>query len=182
MFNDDRTASTLAVREMLDRMAITELIYQYCRAVDRLDRELGAAIWHEGGEIDLGPLWRGTGRDWMNFTCDIHERQVLVHSHQITNVTIRVDGDQAGSEAYVTATVRMVEDGVLRQWTHWGRYLDQWAWREDRWGIETRQYVEDFAEVRDASPTGVEAGKRDRTDVAYAVLKGNTAASLPTRP
>ena len=178
MSGTGRIASPDALRESLDRQAITELIYQYCRAVDRLDPDLGAAIWHDGGKIDLGPLWRGTGREWMDFTCDIHRRQVLVHSHRISNVTIRIDGDQASSEAYLNATVRMYEDEVLKQWTHWGRYIDQWSWRDGRWGIDVRQYIEDFAEVRDASPTGVEAGKRDKSDLSYAVLKGNAASAM----
>jgi hypothetical protein len=163
------------LRDLSDRQQITELIYCYCRAVDRLDPELGASIWHEDGIIDLGELWRGTGRDWMAFTCDIHRRKVLVHSHRISNVTIQLDSDRAGSESYLTATVRMMEGVKLKQWTHWGRYIDQWSYRDQRWGIDKRLYVEDFAEIIDASPTGPESGRRDRTDPSYAVLSGKLA-------
>jgi len=109
----------------------------------------------------------------MKFTCDIHRRQVLVHSHRISNVTIQLDGDRAGSESYVNATVRMMDGDKLKLWTHWGRYIDLWSRRDQRWGIEKRQYIEDFAEVIDASPTGPESGRRDRSDPSYAALGHN---------
>jgi hypothetical protein len=169
--NSTRAIEPDLLRDLSDRQQITELIYRYCRAVDRLDPELGASIWHEDGIIDLGDLWRGTGRDWMKFTCDIHRRQVLVHSHRISNITIQLDGDRAGSESYVNATVRMMDGDRLKLWTHWGRYIDEWSRRKQRWGIEKRQYDEDFAEAVDASPAGPESGRRDRTDPSYAALR-----------
>jgi SnoaL-like domain len=166
---DNRSEHLL--KELLDRQTITDLIHRYCRSVDRLDPDLGATIWHEHGEIDLSGLYTGNGRQWMKHTCAIHREKVLVHSHRMSNVTIRLDGDDAGSESYVVATVRMMEDGKLRQWTHWGRYIDRWSRRDGRWGIDKRLYLEDLADVVDASPTGLVTGKRDRADPSYAALE-----------
>ncbi len=116
-------------RAVADRQAITDLIYRYCRAVDRLDEQLGASIWHPDGTADFGKLYRGTGAGWMAFTVPIHREKILVHSHQISNIIIELDGDHAASEAYVVATVRLMENDQLKQWMLWGRYLDQWSRR-----------------------------------------------------
>lgn len=159
------------LRQIADRQAITDLIYRYCRAVDRLDEQLGASIWHEGGEADFGLLFKGTGQGWMAFTCKAHREQILTHQHRMSNIVIELDGDRAASESYVLATVRMMQEGQLKQWMLWGRYLDEWSRRDDRWGIDKRLYVDDFAEVRDVVPEGVELGRRDRSDPSYAVLR-----------
>ena len=46
-----------------DRQEITDLIYRYCRAMDRMDHEQGYAIWHEDGTADYGPdVFQGTGQ------------------------------------------------------------------------------------------------------------------------
>jgi len=166
-----RTIDVETLRAVADRQAIADLIYRYCRAVDRLDEELGASIWHEDGEADYGELFRGGGKGWVAFTCEAHRQKVLKHSHQITNMIIDVDGDCAASEAYVTAAARIMDDGRMKHWMLWGRYLDRWSYRGGRWGIDKRRYVEDFSEVRDVVPTGVEQGRRDRTDPSYAIFR-----------
>jgi hypothetical protein len=137
--------------------------------VDRLDPELGYPVWHEDGEADYGAVYRGTGRGFMDFTCAVHAK-MNAHSHQVTNIVIELTGDTAASEAYVTATVRMMEAGTLKQLMVWGRYLDRWSFRGGRWGIDKRVYLDDFSEMRDVVPAGVETGRRDRTDASYTVL------------
>ena len=48
------------MRGLLDRQAITEQIYRYCRAVDRLDIPLGHSVFHEDATADYGDsLYRG---------------------------------------------------------------------------------------------------------------------------
>ena len=43
------------LQSLADRQAITEMIYRYCRSVDRLDIPLGHSIWHEDAIADYGP-------------------------------------------------------------------------------------------------------------------------------
>ncbi len=163
-------SDTDILHALADRQAITDLIHRYCRAVDRLDRELGYTVWHEGGEADFGSLYRGTGRGWIDFTCEVHEKKVLAHSHQISNVLIELNGDHAASEAYLAAAVRMLDAGKLKQFMVWGRYVDRWSRRNGRWGIDKRVWIDDFSEVRDTVAAGAETGRRDRTDASYAVF------------
>ncbi len=162
-------AATL--RSIADRQAIAEVLYRYCRAMDRIDAELGYTIWHEDGEADYGePIYRGSGRGFIDWVCATH-RTMLFHSHQVSNIIISLDGDRAGSEAYVTATLRFRDGDKLKQTTARGRYLDRWSRREGHWAIDKRIYVHDFDEVTEISAVSFEGwGRRDREDPSYTVL------------
>jgi hypothetical protein len=156
----------------VDRQAIADLIYRYCRSVDRLDIALGHSIWHEDGVADYGAVYQGPGRGVIDFICAQH-RNTLHHSHQVSNVLIEVDGDRGGSESYVTATLRVMNGEQVRQITVWGRYIDSWSRRAGRWGLDKRISIRDFDEIRDVVELARhDIGKRDRTDPSYGVLKG----------
>lgn len=158
---------------MDDRQAVTDLIYRYCRAMDRIDHELGYSIWHEDGTADYGlDVFQGTGRDFVDHACKQHQG-TLTHSHQVSNIIIELDGDQAGSEACVTANLRIMRGNTLMQITVWNRYIDLWSKRDGRWGIDKRVAVIDFDEIRPVTPMSkLSRGSRDRNDPSYAVLKG----------
>jgi hypothetical protein len=157
---------------MNDREAITDQIYRYCRAMDRMDHALGYSIWHEDGLADYGAdVFQGTGRDFVDHVCDQH-RSLLHHSHQMSNIIIELDGDAAGSESCVTATLRMQRGDALMQMMVWSRYIDTWSKRAGRWALDKRIAVRDFDEIREVTAMyNHDWGKRDRTDPSYAVLK-----------
>ena len=164
--------SPLELRKMLDKQQITELLYRYCRAVDRVDEELGYTIWHDDAEADYGRIYRGSGRGFIDFVCASH-RRAIVHSHQITNIIIEFDGDIARSEAYVTSGMRLMHAEQLQQITTRGRYLDRWSRRNGRWGIEKRIFVLDLDEIRPAkSAFTPPAFTLDRSDPSYAFFAG----------
>ena len=164
------TGTGTAPGEIADRLAITDVIHCYCRAMDRIDAELGYSVWHPEGEADYGLIYRGSGRGFVEWVCDAH-RAMLATSHRITNVLVTLDGDRAGSESYVIATLRRMDGDRLLQTLAWGRYLDRWSRRDGRWAIDCRVYVHDFDEVREITQTALPgAGRPDRTDPSYAVL------------
>lgn len=159
------------IQSLADRQTITDLIYRYCRAVDRIDAELGYTIWHEDAEADYGDgIYRGSGRGFIDFVCAQH-RRAACHSHQISNIIIDLDGDHAGSEAYVTATVRFAAGVGVKQISVWGRYIDRWSRRDGRWGIDKRVYVLDFEEISEVAAGNPGRGQRDRSDPSYTVLR-----------
>jgi len=164
--------SEKTLRELADRLAITDLIYRYCRSVDRLDIALGHSVWHADGIADYGPsVYQGPGRGVIDHICAQH-RHCLMHSHQISNVIIELDGDRAGSESYVTATLRVRRGEQLLQMSVWSRYVDRWSRRDGRWGLDHRLAIRDFDEVRPVTPMAEhEVGRRDRDDPSYGVLR-----------
>jgi hypothetical protein len=171
---DELGISPAEIRSIYDRQQITEALYTYCRAVDRVDRELGYSIWHDDAQVDYGDsIYRGNARGVIDYICDSHLKGV-VHSHQITNVIIKLDGDRALSEAYVTSGARVMFDEELKQITTRGRYLDRWSRRAGRWGIEMRYFVHDFDEVRPITPGFIPPRFRlDRGDPSYALFAGH---------
>jgi hypothetical protein len=161
-------------QQLMDRQAITQLIYRYCRAVDRLDIPLGHSVWHEDATADYGALYQGPGRGVIDLICKQHQH-LLHHSHQVSNILIEVAADKAGSESYVTASLRMLQSGTLKQLTVWARYCDRWSRRNGRWGLDRRVTVIDFDEIRDVTAMGThQVARRDRSDPSYAVISGVT--------
>lgn len=157
-----------------DRQAITDLIYTYCRSVDRLDVLLGHSIWHGDGTADYGEnFYQGPGKGVIDKICASHQG-LLAHTHQIGNILISLDSDRAGSEAYCTATLRVQRDETIMQMSVWTRYVDRWSFRGGRWGLDHRIAIRDFDESRTVDPLSQsDMGSRDRSDPSYAALNLN---------
>lgn len=151
---------------------ITDLIYQYCRAVDRLDIELGHSLWHEPSYADYGAdYYQGPGKGVIDVICQ-HHQQTLMHSHQITNILLAVEGTNARSESYCTANLRLEKSGQLMQITVWTRYLDRWAFIDGRWGLTKRTAVRDFDEIRPVQALSESSiGRRDKHDLSYELFQ-----------
>jgi hypothetical protein len=163
--------STATQLQVADRLAITDLIYRYCRAVDRLDIPLGHSVWHADGHADYGAdVYQGNGRGVIDHICAQH-LHTLHHSHQVSNIIVTLRGDVAGSESYVTANLRLKRGDQLLQMSVWGRYIDRWSRRDGRWGLENRLSIRDFDEVREVRAMhDHDVGRRDSSDPSYAVL------------
>ncbi len=173
-----------AVAVLFNKQAITEVLYRYCRAMDRIDREATLAIWHPDGTCNYSST-EGVPdmlfRDYL--TGSTRSRQGFTnHSHQITNVLIELAGDRAVSEAYFTASLQTVpQDGTVTEHLWRGRYLDRWSRRGGRWAIDHRQVVFDSytpydfpAERLKGMPLGL--SRRDGDDPSYAHFKSFLSA------
>lgn len=156
---------------IIDRHAITDLIYRYCRAVDRLDHALGYSVWHADGTADYGAeVYQGSGHGFIDFVIGQHG-QTLGHSHQVTNIILELDGDRAASESYHFAALRIARGEQVFEITVRGRYIDRWSKRDGRWGIDHRITIRDFDDMRPVTPMSISAGRRDPTDPSYSVLQ-----------
>jgi hypothetical protein len=140
-----------ALDTLVAKQEIADVLYRYCHAVDRIDPELGAMIWHDDGLARYDGIFEGTGPEFMEFVFEQH-RNCDATSHQLTNMLIEVEGDRATSESYVTACIRAVGvDIVVR-----GRYIDTWSCRAGEWRIDERRYTNDITQVvpvADPGPT-----------------------------
>jgi len=161
------------LQSLLDKQAIHEALYKYCRSVDRLDVALGHSVFHEDSYADYGAeVYQGPGQGCIDAIIKTHDH-LTGHSHQISNILIALNGDRAGSEAYMTGTMRMLRDGKEFQIFVRARYLDAWEKRDGRWAITHRQLAYDHDEVREVtSMRGTANATRDASDPSYALLKG----------
>ncbi|MDP9318292.1 MAG: nuclear transport factor 2 family protein [Actinomycetota bacterium] len=180
---EDRTDLAAAVEELLAKQAIREALQDYCRAVDRIDRELLLSVWHPDATIRYEGGVKGTPEEIVDFFIEAH-RGFAAHAHHITNVTTVVDGNTAVSEAYVTSRLRSHPDEAGRavDMVVSGRYLDRWSKRHGRWAIEDRQFVfdvhgehevvADFGHFPDWPDTATAPlAHRGREDPSYALLE-----------
>lgn len=165
------------IQDLLDKQAIHEALYKYCRSVDRLDVALGHSVFHEDSYADYGAdVYQGPGQGCIDAIIKTHDH-LTGHSHQISNILIALDGAddcrRAGSEAYMTGTMRMLRDGKEFQIFVRARYLDAWEKRDGRWAITRRELAYDHDEVREVtSMRGTSNVTRDASDPSYALLKG----------
>jgi hypothetical protein len=168
-----------AIDVLLAKQAMTEVLYRYCRAFDRMDLEMARTIWHPDGTCNysnragapdmkvadyFGPSWA-------------HRAKLRNHSHQITNILIEVAGEKAVSEACFTASLQTEpENGKIIEHLYRGRYLDRWSRRDGVWAIDHRQVLFDsytpyeFAVDR-LKDVPMELSRRDRDDPSYAHFK-----------
>ena len=166
-----------ALDDLLAKQAITEALADYCRAMDRIDDALGRSVFHPDATADYGAMFDGTGHGFIDFVHVAHSGMVGQH-HQIGNVRIEIEGDQASSETYVTATLRLKNGEGLLEIRSLGRYLDRWEKRAGRWAIMQRHYVHGMDETRQVQPSAhPDGGRRDREDPSYAHLKPPTDSS-----
>ncbi|MFW0785199.1 nuclear transport factor 2 family protein [Gordonia sp. CPCC 206044] len=163
------------IAELHAKQAITEVLYRYCRGMDRMDREIAETVWHPGGTADYGPATgTSTATEFLDFVFGYHA-SMQAHSHTISNLLINVDegGGEARSEAYVSIWLRTLPtDGKVTDLFHRGRYLDRFTRREGDWRIDHRIFVGDlYREVEVPAPDPVPPwGRRDPDDASYRVL------------
>ena len=175
-----------SIEDLAAKQAITEVLHQYCRALDRMDRDLALACWHPGGTDDHAPLYSGSAEGFIDWLWPVHAAMVLTR-HVVTNTIIHVDGDRAGSECYVTVTLRLERDGTLIDILGGGRYIDTLERIDGAWAIQHRQYISEWNRVEPVAqtqgafsdrpliaPRNPEAPRttpsRDRSDYSYRVL------------
>ncbi|MEJ7935928.1 nuclear transport factor 2 family protein [Sphingobium sp. AN558] len=157
------------VERLVAVQAIQQVIYQYCRAMDRIDHQLGYSVWHSDGIADYGAIFQGTGVEFIDWVCEYH-RKLQAQFHRVSNITININGRKACSETYVKSTLYFVEgeENVLR--TGHGRYLDTWSCRDGRWAIDVRSFVLDFVVTEVPKAVKLGSSTRDVGDPSYAVL------------
>ena len=107
------------IDDLLAKQEITEVIYRYCRGIDRMDAELTLSCWHEGGLAHYGRLFEGTAEGFVEWLWPVHAAMVG-HRHEISNILVDVRDDRASSEAYVSVTLR-VAPPVSPSSTSWAR-------------------------------------------------------------
>ena len=72
------------LQQLLAKEAIRDQIYNYCRALDRIDNELGYTIFSDDAEVDYGPTYKGSGRGFIDMMLDQHRNMISTHHSPYT--------------------------------------------------------------------------------------------------
>lgn len=166
---------TQRVEALVDREAIRDVLYRYCRAVDRADLELLKSCYHADGHDDHG-FFCGSGWDFAEHVMPVlAQLQLCIHS--LSNPLIELDGDRAYVETQWSVIHRMKRFGTLTDIWDQGRYIDTFERRAGEWRILDRVVVFDaerwcntfdfLSLVPDDDPQKVRTGFRDSRDPVH---------------
>jgi hypothetical protein len=159
-----------ALREMIDRQQIWQVLQRYGRGLDRLDRELVRSCYFDDAIEDHGVFVGSVEAfiDWANQSTD----GFLNTHHGVMNHHCELDGDDAYAETYYLFI------GVAERPPHlmsMGRYVDHFQRRNGEWRIANRvAVIEKNFDLPDSSLWPLAArsddaapARRDRGDVSY---------------
>ena len=133
--------------EMADREALRDLLYRYCRGIDRCDEEmLRGTYWPDGTDDHIAYV--GPAPEFIDFALKGLKELMDVTQHLVGNMYIEIDGDRAHTETYFTVLHRYKDKAVLGRPAYdmrcGGRYIDVMEKRDDEWRIFNRVTVLDW--------------------------------------
>lgn len=148
------------IRDLCARRDINDALCRYMRGQDRLDPVLHRSAFHDDAWVDCG-LMQGSADEFVafaqGFLADIEASQ-----HIIGQVQLTVDGDRASGEVYFYAWHRITEDGEPKDLLVAGRYVDEYACRDDQWRIVRRRELIDWARTDPAADAFLKAHELPR--------------------
>lgn len=170
--------------EVIDKQDITEVIYKYARALDRMDAELmKSTYWPEGTEEHQDPIfpvfrYDDNGHKFVPIAMKGFE-SLEYTQHRISNPLIEIEGNQATAEAYVWAYHVHKENGVDKEGILGGRHLFRFEKRDGEWKIMHRSTIFDWNQNQDATAIWGDdysdkyKGKRNTEDDSYNYIQRN---------
>ncbi len=162
------------LEQLLAKQAITEVIFRYARAIDRMDETLLRSVFHpgsrhfhffEGPSSDpSAPSSPEAPGDFVSFALGLLTTYSRTH-HQMGNTLIDFeDADHANVETYFTAfhLVRPKSDPLAgaqafdneMDYFVGGRYIDRFECRDGEWRIVQRTGMTDWVRIEPSSSQG----------------------------
>lgn len=135
------TEQTDALRVLLDKQEVYELLARYLRAVDRGDVEGLRSCYTPDATEDHGGIFSGTAVDYIDSIAStlVHPRALSMHG--LSNVLVDVDADRARAESYVTAFARVRTPGGPGDTLTAARMIDDLERVDGTWAIRHRHLV-----------------------------------------
>lgn len=158
------------VEILVQRQAIADQLYRYCRGLDRMDKAMAQSVFHPEAQVVYEGRFEGSAYGFLDEVWVGHGK-LIRHSHHLTNIYVEIDGDEAVSETYVIVLLRTVAEGGAYMRISSGRYLDRWTSDAGKWVINRRRYVPEFNEtpgsVEDKVALEVTSSRRDEQDPSF---------------
>lgn len=146
------------LQELLDREAIRDCMYRYCRGIDRGDEDaLRSSYWPDAK--DCHGAYSGSAEGFIQMALGVFKTNPR-NIHQVANILIEFNGpNEAAVESYFNALQRAPDKtGKVNQVLLCGRYCDRFEKRGDEWRVADRTVVYDWVEVQ----TPPEASETER--------------------
>lgn len=170
--------------ELLPKQEIVELLYRYCRGVDRLDMEMVRSCYHPDATDSHG-TFEGTVDEYLVWSERLL-RRYTGSVHMVMNVLVEIDSEPVVSASHGTVQwARSEAHGIARHWTEGGppelnlsvgfRFIDDVSRRNSGpWLISRRMATTEWVREEQFRPFDERflRGSRDRSDPVYAPRPG----------
>jgi hypothetical protein len=178
-------SAAMDLQALIAREAIRDCLHRYCRGIDRADEDaLRSAYWPDA--TDHHGAYQGSASGFIDQAL-ARLRKGGRRVHMISNILIKLQGQDAAVESYFLALQTSTDQESLWQETFLcGRYVDRFECRSGEWRVADRTVVYDWLEERPrpelADPQelfGVRqpVGSQAPSDPVYALLQSLGASS-----
>lgn len=126
-------------QQLLDRLAIRDLVENWAVWRDAGDWERFATVWHDEGWMSA-TWFQGPARDFMRVSQEGFARGVRI-LHFLGGTSIDLSGERAIAQTKMTISQRALVHDVLCDVVCTGRFYDFLEKRQGKWGIVRRQPI-----------------------------------------
>ena len=126
-------------QQLLDRLAIRDLVENWAVWRDAGDWERFATVWHDDGWMSA-TWFQGPARDFMRVSQEGFAKGVRI-LHFLGGTSIDLAGERAIAQTKMTISQRALVHDVLCDVVCTGRFYDFLERRQDKWGIVRRQPI-----------------------------------------
>lgn len=126
-------------QQLLDRLAIRDLVENWAVWRDAGDWERFATVWHDEGWMSA-TWFQGPARDFMHVSQEGFANGVRI-LHFLGGTSIDLAGDRAIAQTKMTISQRALVHDVLCDVVCTGRFYDFLDKRQGKWGIVRRQPI-----------------------------------------
>ncbi|MDA9490924.1 nuclear transport factor 2 family protein [Bradyrhizobium sp. CCBAU 11361] len=126
-------------QQLLDRLAIRDLVENWAVWRDAGDWERFATVWHEEGWMSA-TWFQGPARDFIRVSQEGFAKGVRI-LHFLGGTSIDLSGERAIAQTKMTISQRAGVHDVLCDVVCTGRFYDFLEKRQGRWGIVRRQPI-----------------------------------------
>lgn len=126
-------------QQLLDRLAIRDLVENWAVWRDAGDWERFATVWHEEGWMSA-TWFQGPARDFMRVSQEGFAKGVRI-LHFLGGISIDLAGERAIAQTKMTISQRAPVHDVLCDVVCTGRFYDFLEKRQGKWGIVRRQPI-----------------------------------------
>jgi hypothetical protein len=125
--------------DILDRLALRELIENWAVWRDARDWKRFRTVWHDDGRM-MATWFQGSADEFIKVSEEGYARGVRI-LHFLGGMSIDVAGNRAITQTKMTISQRGPVEGVLCDVVCTGRFYDFLEKRDGRWGLVLRQPI-----------------------------------------
>ncbi|MDN5003486.1 nuclear transport factor 2 family protein [Bradyrhizobium sp. GCM10027634] len=140
-------------QQLLDRLAIRDLVENWAVWRDAGDWERFAAVWHEEGWMSA-TWFQGPAREFMRVSQEGFAKGVRI-LHFLGGTSIDLSGERAIAQTKMTISQRALVHDVLCDVVCTGRFYDFLEKRKGQWGIVRRQPIYEKDRIDPVNPAAM---------------------------